>query len=188
MGTHTGKGINFGLVTHLGFISNVGWKKWYLVLSISWCCCALITLSQCLAATMSGTVTITGWLVLLRCLDTCPCIKHTWLTPWMKVITSYQQNNQGWKKMELHCVLPSIYIMPTHPHEEKGWWNFETHSYFLAQATKSTKYLAFHEEAEWFKMHKCVILVETCVKLLILITYLVNQLLNSYFSFYIRLI
>ena len=55
---------------YLGLISSVGWNIWYLTLSMSWNCSARMTLSQCLAATMSGTVTIAGWLVWPRCLDT----------------------------------------------------------------------------------------------------------------------
>ena len=57
--------------SNLGLISRVGWSIWYFMPSISFCCSARISLSQCLAATISGTVTMAGWLVRPNRFETC---------------------------------------------------------------------------------------------------------------------
>jgi len=57
--------------SYFGLISSVGCMIWNLASPISLLCCSLfINLSQCLAATISGTVIIAGWLVFTRRFET----------------------------------------------------------------------------------------------------------------------
>ena len=92
---------------YLGLISRVGWSICSFILSRSFCWSALISLSQFFAATISGTVTMAGWLVCPSRLDTCRGRSKRYKGPWSRQVFLITDKNTSlqYQRKKVHQML-----------------------------------------------------------------------------------